>query len=88
LLKTKNEKIIALLVGFLAFSCSNTKQKKRHFLKKLYQRLLATDGVKLLFRIFEKHEGKTMVIEMWASWCGSCVKAMPKNKELQANNQM
>jgi hypothetical protein len=39
--------------------------------------------VKLLFR--KKHEGKTMVI------CGpfgvkDCVKAMPKIKELQANN--
>ena len=27
-----------------------------------------------------------MVIEVWASWCGDCVKAMPKIKELQANN--
>ena len=27
-----------------------------------------------------------MVIEVWASWCGDCVKAMPKLKELQANN--
>jgi thiol-disulfide isomerase/thioredoxin len=27
-----------------------------------------------------------MVIEMWASWCKDCVKAMPKIKELQANN--
>jgi thiol-disulfide isomerase/thioredoxin len=27
-----------------------------------------------------------LVIEVWASWCGDCVKAMPKLKELQANN--
>ena len=26
-----------------------------------------------------------MVIEVWASWCGDCVKAMPKIKELQAD---
>jgi hypothetical protein len=42
------KKIIALLVGFLAFS--NSKQKKRHFLKKLYQRLYATDGSQVAFQ--------------------------------------
>lgn len=26
------------------------------------------------------------MIEVWASWCGDCVKAMPKIKEVQANN--
>ena len=25
-------------------------------------------------------------MEVWASWCGDCVKAMPQMKELQANN--
>jgi thiol-disulfide isomerase/thioredoxin len=26
------------------------------------------------------------VIEFWASWCSDCVKAMPKVKDMQANN--
>jgi thiol-disulfide isomerase/thioredoxin len=26
-----------------------------------------------------------LVIEVWASWCGDCVKAM-QNKDLQTNN--
>jgi thiol-disulfide isomerase/thioredoxin len=26
-----------------------------------------------------------LVIEVWASWCGDCVKAMPKLKDLQNN---
>ena len=25
-------------------------------------------------------------MEVWASWCGDCVRAMPKMKELQASN--
>jgi thiol-disulfide isomerase/thioredoxin len=82
------KKIIALLVGFLAFSCSNTKTEKTTFSKEaLSETLLATDGSQVAFQdILKKHEGKTMVIEMWASWCKDCVKAMPKIKELQANN--
>ena len=49
--------------------------------------LLATDGSQIAFQdILKKHEGRTVVIEMWASWCGDCVKAMPKIKELQTNN--
>jgi thiol-disulfide isomerase/thioredoxin len=83
------KKIIALLVGFLAFSCSNTKTEKTTFSKEaLSETLLATDGSQVAFQdILKKHEGKTMVIEMWASWCKDCVKQC-QNKELQTNNQM
>jgi thiol-disulfide isomerase/thioredoxin len=78
------KKIVALLVGFLTFSCSSNTGKP-HFLKKLSETLLTPDGSQVAFQdILKKHEGKTVVIEMWASWC--CVKAMPKIKELQANN--
>ncbi|TBN00428.1 TlpA family protein disulfide reductase [Hyunsoonleella flava] len=33
--------------------------------------------------ILEKHEGKTIVIDIWASWCGDCIQGMPKVKALQ-----
>jgi thiol-disulfide isomerase/thioredoxin len=63
-------KIIALLVGFLALSCSNSKEKKTFSKEALSETLLATDGSQVAFQdILKKHEGKTMVIEMWASWC-------------------
>ncbi|WP_016989444.1 TlpA family protein disulfide reductase [Flavobacterium sp. ACAM 123] len=82
------KKIVALLVGFLTFSCSNSNTEKTTFSKEaLSETLLAPDGSQVAFQdILKKHEGKTVVIEMWASWCGDCVKAMPKIKELQANN--
>jgi thiol-disulfide isomerase/thioredoxin len=49
--------------------------------------LLTTEGNQVAFQdIIKAHQGKTVVIEVWASWCGDCVKAMPKIKELQANN--
>ena len=48
---------------------------------------MATDGSQVAFKnILKKYKGKTLVIEVWASWCSDCVKAMPKIKELQASN--
>ena len=49
--------------------------------------LTTTDNKEILFAdILNKYKGKTIVMEVWASWCSDCVKAMPKVKELQANN--
>ncbi|RKS93789.1 thiol-disulfide isomerase/thioredoxin [Flavobacterium limicola] len=80
------KRIILLLIAFATFSC--TKAQKTEFSKEaLSETLLATDGSQVAFQdILKKHQGKTLVIEVWASWCGDCVKAMPKLKELQANN--
>jgi thiol-disulfide isomerase/thioredoxin len=53
----------------------------------LNENLLSLDGNQIPFKeILKKHQGKTIVIECWASWCSDCVKAMPKIKELQSNN--
>ena len=32
--------------------------------------------------ILKKYEGKTVVIDVWASWCSDCIKAMPEVKKL------
>jgi thiol-disulfide isomerase/thioredoxin len=80
------KKLIALVIAFATFSCTNA-QKKEFSKKALSETLLTTDGSQLAFKkILKKHEGKIVVIEVWASWCGDCVKAMPKVHELQANN--
>lgn len=75
--------LIALVVsGF--FSCSNA--QKTEFSKESLSEPLATltDSNTNLSEILQNHKGKTIVIEVWASWCGDCVKAMPKLKALQA----
>ena len=80
------KKILILLVAVVSFSCSQA-QKTAFSKEALSQTLLATDGNQVTFKnILKKHKGKTLVVEVWASWCGDCVKAMPKIKELQANN--
>ena len=80
------KKIFAILVTFAIVSCSNA-QKPSFSKDALKETLLATDGNQVAFQnILKKYRGKILVIEVWASWCGDCVKAMPKIKELQANN--
>ncbi len=36
-----------------------------------------------LSEILANHNGKTVLIEIWASWCSDCVAAMPRLKEIQ-----
>jgi thiol-disulfide isomerase/thioredoxin len=80
------KKRLVLLIAIVCFSCSNA-QKKAFSKDALSQTLLSNNNSQVAFRdILKKYEGKTLVIEVWASWCGDCVKAMPKVKELQANN--
>ena len=80
------KKILALLFAVVSFSCSNA-QKTAFSKEALSEKLVVLDGSEINFQsILEKHKGKTIVLEFWASWCGDCVKAMPKIKELQANN--
>ncbi|OEK08770.1 redoxin [Flavivirga aquatica] len=36
-----------------------------------------------LKNILTAHKGKTIIVDIWASWCGDCIKGMPKVKALQ-----
>jgi thiol-disulfide isomerase/thioredoxin len=80
------KKILVVLIAVISFSCSQA-QKTSFSKEALSETVLATDGKQVPFNdILKNHKGKTLVIEVWASWCGDCVKAMPKIKELQVNN--
>lgn len=81
------KKLLCILSAIIMnISCSNA-QKTEFSKEALSENLSATDGSQLAFKdILKKFKGKTLVIEVWASWCGDCVKNMPKLKELQANN--
>jgi thiol-disulfide isomerase/thioredoxin len=80
------KQIALIAIAFITFSCSQA-QKTNFSKEALSEKLLATDGSQVAFKsILKKHKGKTLVIEVWASWCGDCIKAMPKVKDLQANH--
>lgn len=76
--------IILLSIVMLNISCSNA-QKVEFSKEALSNKLVNVDGSETnLKEILKKHKGKTVVIEVWASWCGDCVKNMPNIKEFQA----
>lgn len=45
---------------------------------------ITLEGVSVTFKaVLEANKGKTMVIDVWASWCSDCIKGMPKVEALQ-----
>ena len=81
------KKLFALVIAFATFSCTSNAQKTSFSETALSETLMTTNGGQIAFKeILKNHKGKTTVIEVWASWCGDCVKAMPKVKELQSNH--
>ncbi len=46
--------------------------------------MVSTTNLPLSFsEIIKKYQGKTIVIDVWASWCPDCIKGMAKVKSLQ-----
>jgi len=77
---------LAFVVIMIVFAFSSL-QKESFSKKALAEKLITSENKEITFNeILKKHEGKVTVIEIWASWCGDCVKAMPKVKEMQTNN--
>ena len=78
--------VLSILAATATFACSNA-QKKEFSKESLSKKLVTTEKSEISFEsILKKHTGKVTVIEVWASWCSDCVKAMPKVKEMQGNN--
>ncbi len=80
------KKLLCLLsIIALTFGCANAPVPE--FSKEaLTYKLTTLKGDQIKFKdIIKKHKGKTLVIEVWASWCSDCVKNMSNVKELQAS---
>jgi thiol-disulfide isomerase/thioredoxin len=80
------KKIISLVtIALSMISCSQAQQTefKEDALSNTMKTVENTD---ITFQeILKKYEGKTIVIDVWASWCPDCIKGMPKVKTLQEN---
>jgi thiol-disulfide isomerase/thioredoxin len=76
--------IISILV--MAFSFTSSNSETEFSKESLKTKLTATNKKDISFeKILKQHKGKTVVIEVWASWCSDCIKSMPQVKELKAN---
>ena len=85
-MKTMKKILLILSIVMTTISCSNAQEKQ--FSEEALNGILTTnEGKEISFKeVLEKHKGKTILIEVWASWCSDCVKAMPKVKEIQKEN--
>ncbi|GAA3653385.1 TlpA family protein disulfide reductase [Flavivirga jejuensis] len=79
------KKINYLLIVLISFLSCNTESPIQFSEAALNDTFMSFEGDEITFKsILEKHKGKTIVIDIWASWCGDCIKGMPKVKALQS----
>lgn len=78
------KKILLLPVLLVALiSCAQT-PPNAFTTETLNDKMTSLDGKELSFKdILAQYKGKTVVIDVWASWCPDCVKGMPKVHALQ-----
>jgi len=80
-------KNIFIIIAIILFASCNTKTPTNFSEKALNDSLIALDGTKLSFQeILDKYKGKKILIDIWASWCGDCIRGLPKVEKLQKNN--
>lgn len=80
--------VFALLISGILLSQQVPKVLKTQFSKEaLAQTVTDVNGnTTTLGKVLKNHKGKVLVLDLWASWCRDCLNAMPKAKELEANN--
>ena len=73
--------IATLALGLGLTSC----QAQTEFSKEsLTAKLINIENQGISFEeILKQNQGKTVVIEVWASWCSDCIKSMPLVKDLK-----
>jgi thiol-disulfide isomerase/thioredoxin len=72
-----------IVIFFMAFSC-NMEEPTEFSEAALNDSFINLQGDSVIFKdILESHSGKTIVIDIWASWCSDCISGMPKIKALQ-----
>ncbi len=73
-----------LLLVLLSTLACNTEVPTQFSSEALHDTFVTLTGESIAFKdILEAHQGKTIVIDIWASWCSDCIKGMPKVKALQ-----
>lgn len=71
--------------AFLSAQEAPTEMKTEFNETALNQSIQDLEGNKLTVGdVLKKYEGKTILLDLWASWCPDCIKGLPKLKEVQA----
>lgn len=75
--------IYLFMIAASLISCEA--QSKKEFSKEALENVMTSkDNQKITFQeIINQYKGKTVVIDVWASWCSDCIGGLPKVKALQ-----
>lgn len=75
--------ILLFASALLLVSCEA--QPKKEFSKEALENVMTSkENQPITFQeIIDQYKGKTVFIDVWASWCSDCVGGMPKVKALQ-----
>ena len=78
------KKILLLPILLLSIISCTQAQDTAFTQAALDSKMTTLDGKEIAFKdILAKYKGKTVVIDVWASWCPDCIKGMPKVHDLQ-----
>lgn len=81
-------KIFSVLAICLLFTSCQAQNKNEFSEEALKNVMVSVENTPITFEeILNKYKGKTIFIDVWASWCSDCIKGMPKVKVLQEENQ-
>ncbi|UYW02187.1 TlpA family protein disulfide reductase [Flavobacterium agricola] len=75
-----------ILLSFILLSAVTVAQTKFNETALNYKMELLDGKTQTFKKILNKYKGKTVLIDVWASWCPDCIKGLPKLKELQAQH--
>ena len=75
-------------ISLLSFAQKAPEINKTEFSKEaLSQKIMSLEGKRTsIADVLQKHEGRIVIIDFWASWCQDCILALPAAKVLQENN--
>ena len=75
----------SFLIGIIFLMISCKKRVETQFSElALKETLVSIKGDTLQFnQVLKKYQGKKILIDVWATWCGDCIKGMPKIVDLQ-----
>ncbi|WP_417785454.1 TlpA family protein disulfide reductase [Tenacibaculum sp.] len=75
--------LVVVFIGISMFGCS--KENPSEFSKQALEDVfISLEGNEVPFnKILEKHKGKKILIDIWASWCPDCLKSIPEVQSIQ-----
>lgn len=75
--------ILLFTVWATLISCSKT-EPSEFSNEALQDVFISLEGKEVAFQtILEKHKGKKILIDVWASWCPDCLRGLPEVKKIQ-----